>query len=179
VITKKKKLPELVVRTAGAPLALEPGGPAVAGLKAGSPAQVLETQKGATRVLIDAFGYAIVGWVDSSALGNGFGVGYGRLGRRHVYRRSGWSRGKICDHDLELVAEVGATRVRVGLIKAGARFDAPDPAKAADPDGLPPRRSRRERSWRRVAFPQLRWLRLENKARLIVDEAELSTCAPE
>jgi hypothetical protein len=177
-ITEKKKLPELTVMKSGAGLSLEPNGPPVAGLKAGHVAQVLESRRGARRVIIDHYGYAIVGWVHASDLGTGYGLGYGHLGRSHRVRWRGATRGRTCVHDLDLVARTGDSATRVGKIKARAPFLLLSPVDEAQPSaGPPPRLSRDQRTWRQVSFPQLDWLSLADDAALVVDEAELSSCA--
>jgi len=176
-ITDKKSLPALVTQSPRAELSLEPNGPVVAALKAGRSVEILESKNGERRVLVDQNGYAIVGWVHASALGTGYGMGFGRLGRSHRVR---WRRslvGRTCAHDLDLVAQVGDAVAQVGKIKAGARFEVLDSAPAPSGDGPPPRLSRRHRTWRSVSFPQLSWLALENDGRLVVEEGALASCS--
>ena len=80
-----------------------------------------------TRILFDAPNAILFGWVDSRhvkplplGIGNGYGTGHGRIGRRHVS-----SKTHTCDADMPitaLIGETGETRGVVGAIRAGTTF---------------------------------------------------------
>ncbi|MBK7579584.1 MAG: hypothetical protein IPI67_05185 [Myxococcales bacterium] len=179
LITKRAHLPEKLVLRQGAALTTAIGETPPASLLSGLRAEVLETQRGSSRILIDAASFILFGWVDSADLGPAPPVNqFGRLGGRHRTRLPMISGGQTCARDLSLIAEVGEVRSRVGSLRAGTRFQPLfAPPEPMDETGAPPpRRSQRRARVVAVQLPRTRWLRLAEGARLSVLEDELREC---
>lgn len=179
VITKRTNLQEKSVVQDGAPLAEARGGPALARLKNGTRVAIVEVRGPDTKVLVEGDGYFVFGWVPSAdlrwpPLGIGHGIGLGRIGRRYVSARGG----RTCARALTLLAEVGSERAVVGTLKKGTALHLVDEAApAADGGEPPPRGKRAEPRFQRITLPQVRWLVLEEKARLLIPEDEWKECA--
>ncbi len=184
LLTKQKRLPEKLVQSSGAVLSTTSGGSAAAALLGGQRVEVLEARQGSVRLLIDAPKLLVFGWVRAQDLRPAApSSSRGRLGGSHRTRRPAMRGGRTCLRDLSLVAEVGERRARVGVLRAGTRFDPvasePDPAK--DTGAPPPRHSRSADRLRQIQLPRTRWLVLGEDAHLAVFEDELRACekAPE
>lgn len=179
LITQRTNLPEKRVARDGVGLALERGGAAVARLKAGGRVEIVEVHGADSKILYDGDGYFVFGWVPSADLhlppvGIGHGIGLGRLGRRY----SSSHRGRTCARDLSLLIEVGSERALVGTVKKGASFLLVEEGAPATDGGEPPARGRRtEPRYQRIALPLVRWLLLDDKARLLIPEDEWKECA--
>jgi hypothetical protein len=164
-ITKQQKLTKLDVTRDGVELRAEPKGDVTATLKAGVQVELLQQKGAQARILVDASGYFVSGWVARKDLvasqqtfggGRGAGMGYGRgVGNIRTMLS--------CDADVELHLEQGSERMKVGKIHARARFV---PRPSENPDD------------RFIGFdmPSLTWLFLDESARLVVEKQSVEGC---
>jgi hypothetical protein len=159
-VTGRQKLVLRSVAHAAAPLATTPGGDAVARVRDGVEVGVLDRSGKFTRVLIEGDEYWVVGWMATTDLsaqpsplgrfGHGYGAGRGM--------RAGRVTATVCDQDVDVFAELGSERAKIGTMRRGTPF-------------------RKTEEGDRVAVDFLnRWLWLKPGAKLWVPAAAVADC---
>lgn len=159
-------LPGVEVSLAGgAAIAATPLGAIVATLGSeGAPAVVIESKGASRRVVVRAYGYWAVGWVDAKFVGNdafvrgesgrGFLDGYGEYA----------GTPPSCDHELPVFGQIANERAHLGTLRAGTGYR----RTAPQPDGLEP-------GWTSIALVSP-WLRPLEGAWLLVRNEDLTNC---
>lgn len=164
-ITRNKQLPKRDVITDGAALAPAPRATPVAELHAGIEVELVETRGAEARILTEHRSLVVSGWVSRKDLGPAarrrYSSGYGRLDERN-YKFNSPSL-MHCPSALSLFVELGAERVKVGVIHENSGFRVLEDQAEAE-------------AWREIELPESRWLVMEKNARLLVEAVQLRAC---
>lgn len=145
-------------------LTLVPGKAPIAKLKKGLwPASVLREDGKNVEVVINLGGFYALAWAPASSF-NDMGVGVGESGSGGAGIGSSHSSHRYaCTKDLELFAEAGGERARVGALAAGTPFVQSDTAGTARDDYL-------------GLDLQLSWMAVTTGARIVVRRSAFEAC---